>query len=194
MTLEEAKQITGGLSQTSAMPCPSYSLSAKECKTGSKLAKVKGTTCSICYARRGRYQFPNVRNKQSERLQSLQHPQWVQAMALLVRDSRYFRWHDSGDVQSVEHFRKICGVARLTPHTLHWLPTKEKSFLVGNIPENLVVRLSLTKIDEVGKPRRYLTSSVVTKNSSCLKHDAKNCGTCRDCWDKSISHITYRKY
>ena len=51
------------LSNVSKMPGKSISLDAFECKTGSKLAKIKGSVCFDCYARKGMYRMPNVRNK-----------------------------------------------------------------------------------------------------------------------------------
>jgi len=50
----EAIQIIGGdLSATTKMPCKSFNLPAWECKTGSKLAKIKGSVCFNCYAMKG---------------------------------------------------------------------------------------------------------------------------------------------
>ena len=49
MLVKEAKEITGSLTRTSKMPGLSYSLPAWECKTGSKLRKVKDSVCSMCY-------------------------------------------------------------------------------------------------------------------------------------------------
>ena len=50
MRIEKAKEITGSLSKPSKMPGHAYGLPAKECKTGGKLQKVKGSTCYGCYA------------------------------------------------------------------------------------------------------------------------------------------------
>jgi hypothetical protein len=41
------------------------------------------------------------------RLASIEGDQWVEAMITLIGDDRYFRWHDSGDVQDAAHFTKI---------------------------------------------------------------------------------------
>ena len=61
---------------------------------------------------------------------ALTHPQWVQAMAVLIKGKKHFRWHDSGDLQSVHHLKKIFEVCNLTPDTMqHWLPTQERQFL-----------------------------------------------------------------
>jgi hypothetical protein len=50
MNSKEANNIVGKLSKTSKMPCYSYNLPATRCITGSKMAKIKGTTCYDCYA------------------------------------------------------------------------------------------------------------------------------------------------
>ena len=87
MRLGEAKEITGhksGLGRPSKMPGFSTSLSAFDCKVGSKLAKVEGSVCSKCYAFNGNYRYPGVKNAHQLRLQALQHPQWVEAMTLLI--------------------------------------------------------------------------------------------------------------
>ena len=53
MRIEKAKEITGSLSKPCKMPGHAYGLPAKECKTGGKLQKVKGSTCYGCYALKG---------------------------------------------------------------------------------------------------------------------------------------------
>jgi hypothetical protein len=48
MKTNEALKLVGGLSKPSKMPGWAYGLPAKECKTGSKLVNVKGSTCEGC--------------------------------------------------------------------------------------------------------------------------------------------------
>ena len=60
MKLAEAKQIIVSLGRAGKMPCPTYNTPAKLCKTGSRLRKIKGSTCNGCYAMKGNYLFPNV--------------------------------------------------------------------------------------------------------------------------------------
>ena len=57
MKTSEAWALVGGLSKPSKMPGWSIGIPAKECKTGSKLRKVKGSTCYDCYALKGCYVF-----------------------------------------------------------------------------------------------------------------------------------------
>jgi len=68
MKVKDLDSITGTLSKPSKMPGWSYGIPAKECKTGSKLAKIPGTVCHGCYALKGCYLFPNVQAAQYKRL------------------------------------------------------------------------------------------------------------------------------
>jgi hypothetical protein len=63
-----------------------------------------GSTCEGCYATKGCYVFPVVQAAQYRRLAAIKNPLWVEAMATLInsKKSKYFRWHDSGDVQDVD--------------------------------------------------------------------------------------------
>jgi len=201
MNAAKRKLITGGLSKPSKMPGYAYNLPAWECKVGSKLAKVPGSVCHGCYALKGRYRFPNVKEAMYRRLASITRPDWARTMAgdINARKSRFFRWHDSGDVQSVKHLLKIFHVCRLTPDVAHWLPTREAGILSkipqDRVPRNLTIRLSATKVDAPAPKSWHLTSTVVTTGRTCPAPDQDNeCKTCRACWDKSIQNVAYGKH
>lgn len=192
-----AETITGGLSWPGKMPCPSWGISATRCKIGAVLAAMEGTVCSECYALKGHYVFPNVRNKLEERYRGLFHPLWTPAMVFLIRwyADRYFRWFDSGDLQDINHLRNICTVAKNPPDVRFWLPTREADIVrkAGELPENLVVRLSAHKID--GKPPKWAqTSTVVSdpKEATCPAPEQGGvCGDCRVCWDPEVKDVAY---
>ena len=199
MNKKEAKEITGGLSAPGKMPEGSYNLPASACQTGQKLAKVPGTPCFKCYAdNRGRYRFSNVKDAMNRRLESLQDPQWVEAMATLIKGKKHFRWHDSGDLQSVQHLIKIFEVCNLTPETMHWLPTQERRYLPINWrhPKNLVIRLSNAKNDTMPGNAWSHWSTVVTKPRAghvCPAPEQGNtCGSCRACWSKDVKEVQYK--
>lgn len=203
MNKKEAEAITGGLSSPSKMPGPAYSTPASACKTGARLAQIPGSVCHGCYALKGRYRFGNVQAAQARRLHALAHPQWVDAMVTLVGAEPYFRWHDSGDIQSVEHLRRICEVARRTPGTRHWLPTREKQILRAflraghTLPPNLTVRVSAAMIDGPPPGGFFNTSTVVTDEAhvSCpSKSYGNTCGPCRACWDPQVQNVAYRHH
>ena len=199
MKTSEAWQLVGGLSKPSKMPGWSIGLPAKECKTGGKLQKVKGSVCYDCYALKGCYVFKVVQQAQYRRLAAIKDPQWVEAMAHLINSKRprVFRWHDSGDVQDLEHLQKIYEVCRLTPSKRHWMPTREawiKAHLQEK-PDNLVIRLSSPMVDQGPVTSWPNTSTVVTSGASCPAPKQNNeCGSCRQCWDSSIKNISYGKH
>ena len=197
MKTEKALFIIGGsLSKPSKMPGWSIGLPAKECKTGHKLSDVKGSVCYDCYALKGCYVFKVVQQAQYRRLKAIRDPQWVEAMAHLINSKRprVFRWHDSGDVQDLEHLQKIYEVCRLTPSKRHWMPTREawiKDHLQDK-PANLVIRLSSPMVDQGPVTSWPNTSTVVTSGATCPAPKQNNeCGTCRNCWNPEIKNISY---
>ena len=200
MNKKEASKITGGLSAPGKMPEGSYNLPAVACITGAKLREIPGTPCYGCYAFKGRYNFPNVKDALARRLESITHPDWVQAMAVLIKGKKHFRWHDSGDLQGPEHLKKIFQVCKLTPETSHWLPTQERKLLQfldpAIIPTNLVIRLSNAKNDTVPGQAWSHWSTVVTKPRAghvCPAPEQGNsCGDCRACWSKDVYEVQYK--
>ena len=198
MKMFELKEITGSLSKPSKMPGFAYGLPAKECKTGSKLRKVKGSTCEKCYAMKNCYAFKTTQKAQYKRLDSLKDRKWVMSMAIQIgnKKEKYFRWHDSGDVQNLKHLAKIFAVAKRTPDIKHWLPTREAWILKyqDRAPENLVIRFSMAMVNQDAKGSWHNTSTVVTdiKSSTCLAPNQDNeCKSCRKCWDKTIKNVAY---
>jgi len=219
MLIKEAKEIAGSLGKPSKMPGTSFGISAEKCITGSKLALIEGSTCYNCYALRGHYQQTSVKKAHAKRYAGLMHPRWVDAMVRMLRNkhaldkprevklSRHHRWHDSGDVQSTAHLANICAVAAATPELAHWLPMREagilKAFIKagGIVPDNLIIRLSDTKID--AEPARRFwphTSGVHNKATPPIEEVCvaplhnNTCGPCRKCWDKSIPHVSYHQH
>ena len=199
MLKKEARKITGGLSAPSKMPGPAYNLPATQCITGAKLVQIPGSVCAGCYALKGRYRFKNVQDALGRRAASIMHPDWIDAMVALISGHEYFRWHDSGDIQSVEHLKKIFEVCKLTPFTRHWMPTREARFLrlmdPDIIPSNLIIRMSSHMIDQAPVTFWPWTSTVSTKSKTCPASDQGNkCMDCRACWDRSVSNVTYPKH
>ena len=164
MLKKEANKIVGGLSAPGKMPCPSINLPAAACITGSILALIEGTTCYGCYALKGRYKFKNTKIAMARRLEALSHGSWITAMVTLMAGRKYFRWHDSGDLQGAWHLKNILEVCKQTPDTKHWLPTREAKLLQYMdpevIPKNLLIRLSATKVNGAASKSWPWTSTV----------------------------------
>ena len=198
MLKKEARRITGGLSAPGKMPEGSYNIPASACQTGAILRDVPDTPCHECYAFKNRYNFPNVKDALQRRLESLTHPQWVEAMTTLVKKIKHFRWHDSGDIQSVDHLKKIFEVCNNTPGTMHSLPTQERKYLPlqgSSYPNNLTIRLSNAKNNT--KPGTAWThwSTVVDSGGDCpASKQGNQCGDCRRCWSRDVKHVTYPKH
>ena len=197
MKVKEAKQITGSLTRTSKMPGLSYSLPAWECKTGSKLRLIPDSVCSMCYALKNNYiRYPAIKAAQYVRLKSLPDSRWIEAMTAQVKRSEYFRWHDAGDVQDLDHLKKIYAVCEATPATKHWMPTREawiKDHLDSK-PANLVIRFSPPMIGQRNDTWPN-SSMVVEKDASCpAPSQGGKCGSCRQCWDSTIKVVSYGKH
>ena len=206
-TKRESFEYVGRLSEPSKMPCYSYSISPRACKTGSKLAKIAGTVCSKCYAFRGNYPRPTIKRQLAIRMSAISQPYWVEAMVTAIKtheSSGYFRFFDAGDLQNLGHLIKVCEVARRLPEIKFWLPTREKGILKAylnagfSFPNNLTVRYSAVRFEE--KPPADLLSElgIVGSNVSKVKwncpaygQDSK-CLSCRKCWRKDVQLVTYK--
>ena len=199
MLKKQAREITGGLSKPSKMPGPCFNLPASRCITGAKLVKIPGSVCAGCYALKGRYRFGNVQKALERRRQALTSPQWVEAMVVLVSGNEFFRWHDSGDLQSLEHLKNIFEVCKRTPKTRHWLPTREAQILKQvqpeDVPKNLIIRFCSHMIDQGPVKAWPWTSTVVTQDKTCPAAEQDNtCGSCRACWNRDVKNIAYGKH
>lgn len=200
------------ISKTSKMPSHSFSLPAQECITGAKLAKVEGSVCHGCYALKGFYHMPTVKAPRYDNLSNINHADWVATMVASISKSSlkngFFRWHDSGDLQSLSHLNNIVAIANALPTIQFWLPTKEAGMLKDyakqglTIPSNLSIRLSMPMVDQAPNLPESLVNlgintSTVHKQaegfvSTCPAYqNAGKCGSCRNCWNKDITNISY---
>tara|TARA_Y100000310_G_C20422653_1_gene687411 strand:+ start:78 stop:788 length:711 start_codon:yes stop_codon:yes gene_type:complete len=189
MLAREALKNIGGLSKPSKMPCPGFSIPADTCGVGSKLAVVPGSVCNHCYARKGMYQFPVVKNALYKRHDILvkalntDTSQFKASFKTLLKKQTHFRWHDSGDIISADHLKLICEIAQENDHVQFWIPTREFKivsdyFKVNTKPSNLIVRLSATKVDAIAPEKMarnhsLVVSGVHTKNTSYVPCDSK---------------------
>lgn len=213
------------------MPGFSYGISATLCHTGSKLRNVRGSVCSGCYALTDWYRtWRPLLEGHRRRFVGLTHPRWCDAMVRMITsscappDRRWFRWHDSGDLQGVWHLANIVEVCERTPDVTHWLPTREYEYVAGylatgkRLPQNLTVRLSAHMIDSepvigdqyvelLGDLPVSTVSSVSLIRSGfqivegkgsveCRAVEARDnkCGSCRACWDPRVKSVNYPQH
>lgn len=232
MNLTEAKNIIGSIGFPSKMPGTSFGISAHACLAGQELAKLPGSICSNCYALRDKMSWPKVQLAYRRRLEGLSHPNWVGAMVRLLlhyhaapfrridlglrgkklarvgsrlrlNPMGFHRWHESGDLQSVEHLAKIVEVCRRTPNIKHWLPTRELAILRawdGEVPPNLTIRVSATMIDGP-PPNGWKQSSTVHSRTppkgvhECPAYKQEHqCKDCRACWSRDVPVVSYLQH
>ena len=202
--IKEATAICGTLSKTSKMPGYSISLPASACKTGQVLMKIEGSVCSDCYACKGRYKFKNVQDAMNKRLAGIDDPKWCAALTYLIKNSvtigvPYFRFFDSGDIQSEAHLMKIFAVCTSCPEVQFWMPTREHK-IVKNVlskykqPSNLVIRSSSAMIDGPAPVKGSHSSSVVSDSSYTCPAPTQGgeCKDCRKCWDINVQNVAYK--
>lgn len=113
------------ISQTSKMKITgkkvgSWSLPAGASCPGSSDAEV----CKSCYAKKGMYRFPSVKDVREYNKLDYHKKDWSDRMVSKVAKFDYFRWFDSGDIETPELAEKIMEVVARTPDTQHWLPTR----------------------------------------------------------------------
>ena len=203
MLKKEAQKITGSMTRTSKMPGLSYSLPAWECQVGAKLRAVKGSVCSGCYALKGNYtRYPAIKAAQYYRLQSLRDPRWIPAMVAQIKRQKFFRWHDAGDLQGSWHLKNIMEVCKQTPSTKHWLPTREVKYTSlidpAIVPTNLKIIISDHMIDQAWPVKSWPCTSGVASDKKLATCPAPSqggkCGSCRQCWDRSVARVVYGKH
>ena len=68
------------------------------------------------------------------------------------------------------------------------------------IPDNIIIRISGTKVNGKATNRWPWTSTVHDQGNDWIGEECKaytrqgKCGPCRICWDKSISNVSYPKH
>lgn len=213
--IRELTAILGTLCKASKMPGLGWALPAlAACPTGRRQAKVKGSGCSLCYARKGNFIFPNVAASHADKLQKVTQAletaegraAWVSAMTALLsrrvrREVPYFRIHVSGDFFDVEYFLMWLEVARNLPWIQFWAPTREAKIAVlaqRIAPPNLIVRYSGMMIGQETRGPGTV-SMILAKGqktpagvSKCPAYtQGGRCLDCRACWDPAVKAIAY---
>ena len=208
-SIKEAELAVGRLSSPSEKTSYAWSISARRCNVGSKLAKVKGSVCEGCYALKGRYMFNNTQDALERRYNawSNDRERWVDAMIYLMHNKQHivnagvFRFFDSGDIQGSAMLDDINTVAWASPTIRFWLPTKEYK-LVKNydkeIAPNLVIRVSAPTVDKGFSGYTHISTVYNKDNIDTAKgvvcpasNQGNQCGSCRACWNDKVSEVSY---
>jgi hypothetical protein len=184
----------------------SWSLQARETCPGSVGADGELVpACAGCYAVGGNYRYPNVREPRIENRDDWQRPEWVSDMVAALRNDRFFRWFDSGDMYALPLAEKILEVMTLTPDVRHWLPTRMHKFskfasVIARMQAlpNVMVRPSSDSV--TGEYTAGVHGSTIVPSidqvpaGATLCHAANNagkCGACRACYSKDVPVVAY---
>ena len=206
----EAHAIVGKLSEPSKMPCFAFSIPAWYCIIGAMLHAIANSVCAECYALKNRFIFGVVKAAMERRYAALMRALTDNAFRLefkaafkhLLRNESYFRWHDSGDLQSIAHLVLLAEIAIENPHVQFWLPTRERNIVLGflkinAVPANLTIRVSAPMVDGKPLPMGIFPTSTVHKDGAvhgalCEAYTrGGKCGDCRLCWDKTVQNVSY---
>lgn len=212
-------QTTSLFTWTSAMDCWSFSLPAgKDGACPMAIENDPQSICSKCYAMTGRYVFSNIIKSQYIRFgwvkESLLNKTFINDMTNKIgalTPNAYFRWHDSGDLFSLEYLQAVTQICNNLPHIKFWVPTRAWRFphwksALSRLDSlsNVVVRYSAlytndhspfvsscgsTVIDDISKlPPIHTICPKTLNHSSCGKEN------CRSCWDKNSNKIAYLEH
>ena len=175
--------------------------------------------CQSCYATKGMYRFPAVKAVRQNNQQDYHRDDWVDDMVKEVSKYDYFRWFDSGDIETPELAVKIRLIVARTETTKHWLPTRSdkipkiKRAIEGPIPgytdltffTNVALRLSADNIGLNNNERPGVNSYVIKPEEVfeakrqgmhvCpvgINPNQKSCDTCTMCYtDAKVAYVLH---
>lgn len=165
--------------------------------------------CQHCYAMQGRYHLPTVKEPREFNRHDWKRSEWVNDMVCLLRDSRYFRWFDSGDIHHPMLARKILELVQRTPWCNHWIPTRSykieriRPHLEAiNAEPNAVVRYSGDNIDGSYDAQVLAPNAAIVVPSAeeapegvhvcpARENTPACCNGCRACWDPEVAVVAY---
>jgi len=161
--------------------------------------------CAGCYAVGGNYRYPNVKAPRVENREDWQRPEWVADMVAALRNDRFFRWFDSGDMYALGLAEKILAVMEATPDVRHWLPTRMHKFpkfaavlaRMRALP-NVMVRPSSDSVTGEYVPGMHGSTIVPSIDAvpagatlCAAANNAGKCGACRACYSKDVAVVAY---
>lgn len=206
----QAEEITTvRLSNTSKLGVKSWSLQAlNTCPASIGSNGELVDACKGCYATSGNYRFANVRAPREFNRQAWEQDAFVSDFVKALKKERFFRWFDSGDMYNVKLAEKMLLIMQLTPHVMHWLPTRMYKFkkfesVIKEMSQlqNVVVRLSSDDINGGLVPSQISpnNSTIIPESEieayqgficTAFYQDGK-CLDCTACYDKDVTTVAY---
>jgi len=139
-----------------------------------------------CYALRGNFIFPSVKQSARERYEASILDDFVDRMSLEIEktDPKYFRFHASGDFYSEAYVKKIIEITKNFPGTLFRATTRRRDLTniireLNSLP-NFIVRESLDT--ERRRPRMKLPFAAIDSLEIVQEADSYQClDSCPKC-------------
>jgi hypothetical protein len=161
-----------------------------------------------CYARR-MLRYPNVRSAYENNLGMYwdEPAEYFKQIENVARLERFFRWHVSGDIPSIDYLWRMVRVARHCEHTQFICFTKKYEivnqfiFEGGVIPSNLVIVFSVWEGLSMENPYDFPRAKVISEQTADeFGRDSHNvcqgnCATCASngwgCWYLTTGEVIY---
>ena len=159
------------------------------------LSCINCTECiNYCYDIKACWQYENVRNARAENLAMMRMDmdatfRQIDDYISRKRRNKYFRWHVSGDILSIEYFNYMVQIARRHPDWLFWTYTKAYGYVNAWIkehgrdalPDNLSVMFSVWNGMQCPNPYGMPTFTCIMPDMK-PDPDAWTCpGNCQAC-------------
>jgi hypothetical protein len=167
--------------------------------------------CRHCYARKGRFVFPDVQRAMARRWEwtvwsMREEDRWADWVVHLTRAIRqesptdYFRGHGAGDFFSPTYVKAWIEVAGALPHIQFWFPSRSwrapwvAALFTLNGLQNVAVRPSALRFEEDPPVIEGLAAG-----SGARRHgytcpapgQGGRCVDCRICWEKKEQTVFY---
>ena len=152
-----------------------------------------GAPCAAkCYAAKLCRIYPTVKKAYQNNLDIL-NADWMEywrQVRDVVKVSKYFRFHVSGDIPNAPYFAEMVTTAKQNPHTKILAFTKQYNIvnhyidMFGALPENLKVIFSRWSPEwdlTIHNPHNLPMSAVIFKNTNNIEYDKICGGNCTEC-------------
>lgn len=201
------------LSNTSKMRIKNKRVRSWSLEAGITCPQAKNSeVCKGCYALKGMYRFPVVKNTRKHNRQDYKTTDWVARMSAECIKLDYVRFFDSGDCETLELAHKIEEVIKISSSTKFWLPSrmdKDPAFSavftrISKLP-NVAVRPSADNIGLNNQERPGVNSYVIKPEDIfeakkqgihvCpvgINPNQKSCDTCTMCYtDAKVAYVLH---
>lgn len=208
-TIESLKKAAGKLhaAMDRYNELPFYKLHLHISKGNKKIGRVHnfsmapGITCPnckgclpYCYDVKAVLQYGNVVNARAENT-VMMYKDMTQTFSMIddyitkCRTHKFFRWHVSGDIISVEYFDNMVRIARKHPDWVFWTYTKAYAFVnlwiyqhgKSALPENLSVMFSVWNGMECPNPHGMPTFTCIQAGMTPAPGEWRCPGNCDIC-------------